>query len=62
MTEIASINNGLNAAGVRAPLYWFHDQGFFEEFLGHKKGDMIASSSKDSTEQNRTRTSKIDKP
>ena len=39
MTEIASINNGLNAAGVRAPLYWFHDQGFFEEFLGSKKGD-----------------------
>jgi len=37
MTEIASINNGLNAAGVRAPLYWFHDKGFFEEFLGDKK-------------------------
>ena len=24
--------------GVRAPLYWFHEQGFFEEFLGDKKG------------------------
>ena len=58
MTEIASINYGLNAAGVRAPLYWFHDQGFFEEFLGHKKGDMIVNSSKDSTDQNWTRTSK----
>ena len=23
--------------GVRAPLYWFHDHGYFEEFLGHKK-------------------------
>ena len=23
--------------GVRAPLYWFHDNGYFEEFLGHKK-------------------------
>ena len=50
MTEIASINNGLNAAGVRAPLYWFHDQGFFEEFLGHKKGDKIVNSSKGSTD------------
>ena len=49
MTEIASINNGLNAAGMRAPLYWFHDQGFFEEFLGHKKGDKIVNSSKGSS-------------
>ena len=47
MTEIASINNGLNAAGVRAPLYWFHDKGFFEEFLGDKKGDRIVYSGKD---------------
>ena len=43
MTEIASINNGLNAAGVRAPLYWFHDKGFFEEFLGDKKGERIGT-------------------
>ena len=58
MTEIASINSALNAAGVRAPLYWFHDQGFFEEFLGHKKGDRIFNSSKVSMEPNQTRTSK----
>ena len=62
MTEIASINNGLNAAGVRAPLYWFHDKGFFEEFLGDKKGEPIVNSGKDSTDQNRTRTSKILRP
>ena len=62
MTEIASINNGLNAAGVRAPLYWFHDKGFFEEFLGDKKGERIINSDKESTDQNRTRTNKILKP
>ena len=22
---------------IRAPLYWFHAAGYFEEFLGHKK-------------------------
>ena len=38
MTEIALINMGLNHAGVRAELYWIHEKGFFEEFLGHKKG------------------------
>ena len=62
MTEIASINNGLNVAGVRAPLYWFHDKGFFEELLGGKKGERIINSDKDSTDQNRTRTNKILKP
>ena len=56
MTEIASINNGLNAAGVRAPLYWFFDKGFFEEYLGDKKGERIVNSGKDSKNQNRTRT------
>ena len=60
MTEIASINNGLNAAGVRAPLYWFHDKGFFEEFLGDKKGERIVNLGKDSVDQNWTKISKSD--
>ena len=38
LTELAIVNTELSDAGVRAPLYWFHDQGYFEEFLGHKKG------------------------
>ena len=46
MTEIAAINNGLNAASVRAPLYWFFDNGFFEEYHGDKKGERIVISVK----------------
>lgn len=38
LTELAIVNTELSDSGVRAPLYWFHDQGYFEEFLGHKKG------------------------
>ena len=38
LTELAIVNTELSNAGVRATLYWFHDQGYFEEFLGHKKG------------------------
>ena len=37
ITEIALINEAVSDGGVRAPLYWFHDNGYFEEFLGHKK-------------------------
>ena len=33
MTELKIINTELNEAGIRAPLYWFHDIGFFEMFL-----------------------------
>ena len=33
MTELGIINTELSNAGVRYPLYWFHDNGFFEEFL-----------------------------
>ena len=31
-----SLLQAVSEAGVRPPLYWFHDQGYFEEFLGHK--------------------------
>jgi len=36
MTENELINTAVSEAGVRPPLYWFHDKGYFEEFLGHK--------------------------
>ena len=38
LTELSIVNTELSNAGIRAPLYWFHDEGYFEEFLGHKKG------------------------
>ena len=57
MTEIVSINNAINAAGLRVPLYLFFDKGFFEEFLGDKKGERIVNSDKDFTNQNRARMS-----
>ena len=31
-----SLFKAVSEAGVRPPLYWFHDKGYFEEFLGHK--------------------------
>ena len=34
-----AVGYGVSEAGVRAPLYWFHAAGYFEEFLGHKKGN-----------------------
>jgi len=37
MTESELINVAVSDAGVRPTLYWFHDKGFFEEFLGHKE-------------------------
>ena len=37
LTEINLINTAISDAGVRATLYWFHDRGYVEEFLGHKK-------------------------
>ena len=39
LTEINLINTAISDAGVRATLYWFHDRGYVEEFLGHKKGN-----------------------
>lgn len=38
LTELALVSTAVAEAGVRAPLYWFHDKGYFEEFMGHKKG------------------------
>ena len=38
LTELAIVSTAVAEAGVRAPLYWFHDKGYFEEFMGHKKG------------------------
>ena len=40
MTELAIVSTAVAEAGVRAPLYWFHDKGYFEEFMGHKKGNL----------------------
>ena len=37
MTESELINVAVSDAGVRPKLYWFHDKGFFEEYLGHKE-------------------------
>ena len=38
ITEMQIIGKAVSDAGIRAPLYWFHAAGYFEEFLGHKKG------------------------
>ena len=32
-----AVGYAVSKAGIRAPLYWFHAAGYFEEFLGHKK-------------------------
>ena len=32
-----AVGYAVSEAGIRAPLYWFHAAGYFEEFLGHKK-------------------------
>ena len=34
-----AVGYAVSEAGIRAPLYWYHDAGYFEEFLGHKKGE-----------------------
>ena len=36
MTELEIINRATADAGVRAPLYYFHENGFIEEFLSGK--------------------------
>lgn len=36
MTELEIINRATADAGVRAPLYYFHENGFIEEFLAGK--------------------------
>ena len=37
ITEMQAVGYAVSEAGIRAPLYWFHAAGYFEEFLGHKK-------------------------
>ena len=39
ITEMQTVGYAVSGAGIRAPLYWFHAAGYFEEFLGHKKGE-----------------------
>ena len=39
ITEMQTVGYAVSDAGIRAPLYWFHAAGYFEEFLGHKKGE-----------------------
>ena len=38
MTDMRLIRTEVSAGGVGAELFWFHDSGYFEEFLGHKSG------------------------
>ena len=38
MTEMRLVRTEVSAAGLGAELFWYHDKGYFEEFLGHKKG------------------------
>ena len=38
MTDMGLIRTEVSAGGVGAELFWFHDEGYFEEFLGHKSG------------------------
>merc|ERR1719447_1152132 len=36
MTDMGLIRTAVSAGGIGAELFWFHDAGYFEEFLGHK--------------------------
>ena len=38
MTQMKLVREEVSAAGLGAKLFWYHDRGYFEEFLGHKKG------------------------
>ena len=38
MTQMKLVREEISAAGLGAELFWYHDRGYFEEFLGHKKG------------------------
>ena len=38
MTDMKLVRTEVSAGGVGAELFWFHDLGYFEEFLGHKSG------------------------
>ena len=38
MTDMGLIRTEVSAGGVGAELFWFHNEGYFEEFLGHKSG------------------------
>ena len=38
MTDMGLIRTAVSAGGIGAELFWFHDSGYFEEFLGHKSG------------------------
>jgi len=37
MTQMKLVREEVSAAGLGAQLFWYHDRGYFEEFLGHKK-------------------------
>ena len=36
------IKSAVSDAGVTAELFWFHEKGYFEEFLGGKSGMLLA--------------------
>lgn len=38
MTDMGLIRTAVSAGGIGAELFWFHEAGYFEEFLGHKSG------------------------
>ena len=39
MTQMKLVREEISSAGLGAQLFWYHDRGYFEEFLGHKKGE-----------------------
>ena len=43
MTQMKLVREEISAAGLGAELFWYHDRGYFEEFLGHKKGTYYGS-------------------
>ena len=37
-SDFGKIRKAVHAGGVGPKLYWLHEEGYFEEFLGHKSG------------------------
>ena len=38
LTEMKLVKSAASDAGITAELYWFHEKGYFEEFLNGKSG------------------------
>ena len=37
-SDFGQIRKAVSAGGVGPKLFWLHEEGYFEEFLGHKSG------------------------